>query len=74
MNFIGFDFIILSDLNSKPNNRIEILFIRVLLTGCLMCLNIPLIVLKISNFSLSGSILINLKPSSRSIAFCLFNS
>ena len=40
INFIAFDFIILSDLNSNPNNLDEILLIRVLLVDCLMCLNI----------------------------------
>ena len=36
-----------------------------------MCLNVSLIVLKISKSSLSGSILINLQSNSCSIAFCL---
>ena len=31
MNFIGFDFIILSDLNSNSNNLVEASFIRVFL-------------------------------------------
>ena len=58
----------LSDLNSNPNNRVEILFIRVFL-DCLMCLNISLTVLEISKSSLSRAILINLQPSSCSITF-----
>ena len=69
---------ILFDLNSNPNNLVEILFIRVFLVDCfirvflvdcLTCLNISLIALKISKSSLSGLILINLQPSSCSIAF-----
>ena len=71
MYFIAFDFIILSDLNSNPNNLVEMLFIRVFLVDCLMCLN-SLIALKISKSSLPGSIVINLQPSSCSIAFYLF--
>ena len=50
--FIAFDFILLSDVNSNPNNLIEILFIRVFLADCYMCPNISLIVLKISKASL----------------------
>ena len=53
INFIAFDLIILFDLNSNPNNLVEILFTRALLVDCLMCLNILLMVLKISK-SLSG--------------------
>ena len=71
MNFIAFDFIILFDLNLNPNNLTKILFIRAFLIDCLMCLNISMIVLKISKSSLSGSILINLQPSSCSVAFCI---
>ena len=44
---------------------------RAFLVDCLMYLNISLIALKILK-PLSGSILINLQPSSCSIAFCLF--
>ena len=58
-NFIGFDFNALSDLNFNPNNLVVIFFIKVFLVDCLMCLNILLIVLKISKSSLSGSIHIN---------------
>ena len=54
INFIAFYFIILSDLNAKPNNLVEILFIRVFLVDCLMCLNISLIVPKILRSSFSG--------------------
>ena len=71
INFIAFDLIILFDLNSNPNNLVEILFTRALLVDCLMCLNILLMVLKISK-SLSGWILINSQPSSYSIVFLLF--
>ena len=60
----------LSDLNSNPNSLLEILLISVSVVGCLMCLNISLIALKKSKYS--GSILINLQPSSCSVAFCLF--
>ena len=60
----------LSDLNSNPNSLLEILLISVSVAGCLMCLNISLIALKKSKYS--GSILINLQPSSCSVAFCLF--
>ena len=41
----------LSDLNSNPNNLVEILLITVFLVDCLMCLNISLIVLKIPKSS-----------------------
>ena len=61
---------ILSDLNSNPNNLVEMLLASVLLVDCLMCLNISLIALKISMSSLSGLILINLQLSSCFIAFC----
>ena len=74
INFIAFDFTFLSDLNSNPNNLVEILIIRVFLVDCSICLNISLIALKISNSSLSGSFLINLQPSSWFIAFYLFIS
>ena len=60
-------------LNSNPNNLFEILFVMVFLVDILICLNILLTVLKISKSSLSGSILINLQPSSCSIAFSLFS-
>ena len=50
--FYSFDFIMLSDLNSVPN-LVEILFARVFLVDCLMCLNISLTVLKMSKSSLS---------------------
>ena len=46
-NIIAFDFITLFDLKSNPDDLVEILFIRVYLIDCLMCLNILLIVLKI---------------------------
>ena len=72
MNFIAFDFISLSDLNSNPNNIVEILFSRAFLVECLMCLDILLIALKIS--SLSGSVLTNLQSRSCFIAFYLFIS
>ena len=76
IHFIGFDFIVLSDLSSNPNNIIEILFISVFLANwldyCLMYLNFSLIALKISKSSLSGIILINSKPSYCSIASGLF--
>ena len=71
-NFIAFDFIIISDLNSNPNNLVEILFIRVFLVDCFICLNISLIALKMSKSSFSVSLLINLKPNYCSIGFCLF--
>ena len=64
----------LSDVNYNPNNLVEVLFIRVFLVDCLMCLNISLIALKISKSSLSGSTLVNLQPSSCSITFCLFSA
>ena len=73
-NFIVFGFIILFDLNSNPSNLVENLFIRVFLVDCIMCLNISLTVLKISNSSLSGLILIDLQSNFCSIAFCRFLS
>ena len=75
------DFIILPNLNSNPNNLVEVLFLLSLfllkfywlfLVDCLMCMTISFIALKISKSSLPGSIPINLQKSSRSIAFCLF--
>ena len=51
---IAFDFITLSNSKSNRNNLIEVLFIGSFLVDCLMCLNISLIVSKISKFSLSG--------------------
>ena len=63
-----------SDLNSNPNNLVEILYIRVFLVDCLMYLNISLIVLKILKSSTPASLLINLQPSSCLVAFCLFIS
>ena len=74
INFITFDFAILSDLSSYRNNLVEILFIRAFLVYCLIYLNISLIVLKISKSSLSESIVINIQPSFSSIAFCLYVS
>ena len=71
---MAFDFIILSDLNSNSNNLVEIWFVRALFVDCLICVKISSIALKISMSSLSGSILINLQPSSYSISFCLFIS
>ena len=68
INFITFDLIILSGLNSNPNNLLEILFIRVFVVNCLMCLNISFIALKLSKSSLSRSIQIN-SQSSPCIAF-----
>ena len=47
---IAFDFNMLFDLNSNPNNFIETLFIRVFLVDCLIFLNNSLIVLKISEY------------------------
>ena len=47
INFIIFDFLILSDLNSNPNNLVKILLIRVFLVDSLMYLNISLIAPKI---------------------------
>ena len=72
VRFIVFDYIVLSDLNSNPNNLIEILFIIDFLVDCLMCLNISLVALQISKSSLSISVLINLHPSPYSTAFCVF--
>ena len=46
INFIAFNFTILPELNSKPNNLVEVLFIS-FLVDCLMCLNISLIVLEV---------------------------
>ena len=60
MGFIAFDFIILCDVSSNPNNLVEILFIRAFLFHCLICLNILLTALKISKTSFSRSNLINL--------------
>ena len=60
INFIDFDFIISLDLNSNPNNLVEVLFISVFLVNCLMSINISLIVPKILKSSLSGLILANL--------------
>ena len=74
INFIVFDFIILSDLTSDPNNFVEIFIIGIFLVDSLTVLNTSLIVLKMSKSSLSESILINLQPSSCSIAFYLFIS
>ena len=51
---IAFDFITLCNSKSNRNNLIEVLFIGSFLVDCLMCLNISLIVSKISKFSLSG--------------------
>ena len=59
INFEAFGFIMLSDLNCNPNNFVEILLISVFLVDC-------------SNFSLSGSILLNLQLISCSIDFCRF--
>ena len=36
INFIVFGFIMLSDLNSNPNNLVEILLISLILDGCLI--------------------------------------
>ena len=74
ISIIAFDFIMLSDLNYNSNNLIEILFIRVFLVNCLMCLNTLKISSKISKSFLSVSILINIQPSCCSIAICLFIS
>ena len=74
INFIAFDFIILSDLNPNSNNLVETLFIGVFLVDYLICLNISLTVSKIAKSSLSGSVLINLEPISYSLAFFLFIS
>ena len=41
--FIIFHFLILSDLNSNPNNLVKVLLIRVFLVDSLMYLNISLI-------------------------------
>ena len=60
INFIAFDFVILSDLNS---NLVESLFLKIFLVDCLLCLNISLTALKISKSSLSRSILISLQPN-----------
>ena len=60
----------LSELDPNHDNLVEILFIRVFLVERLMCLNISVVALKVSKSS--GSILINLQPSSGSIAFCIF--
>ena len=51
---IALDFITLCNSKSNRNNLIEVLFIGSFLVDCLMCLNISLIVSKISKFSLSG--------------------
>ena len=61
-----------SDLKCNPKFAVELLLVRYLLINCLMCLSISLIVLKISKSSLSGSIVINLQPSSCFVAFCPF--
>ena len=50
ITFIAFDFVILSDLNCNRNNLVEVLFIKVFLVVCLICLNISLIALKIPVF------------------------
>ena len=71
---MAFDFIILFDSNSSPNNVPEILFTSIMLVDRLICLNISLIFLKTSKLFLSESILINLQLSFCSIAFCLFIS
>ena len=55
-----------SDWKSNPKIAVELLLVRYLLVDCL------LIVLKISKSSLSGSIVINLQPSSCFVAFCPF--
>ena len=70
--FSAFDFITLSDLNSDLNHLIEFFFITVFWVDCLICLNISLIVLKMSKSSLLKLILINLQLSSCSITFCFF--
>ena len=72
INFIVFDFIILSDLNSCPNNLDKILLIGNFLVDCLICLNISLIAQEILKSSLPGWILINLQSSSCSIDFFYF--
>ena len=75
---IAFDLILLSDLNSNPNNSIKTLSVNDFLISSLddrlMYLNISLIALKISKSSLSGSVLMKSQPSSCFIAFCLFIS
>ena len=48
INLIAFNFVILSHLNCNPNNFFDVLFIRVFLVNCLMCLNILLTVWKAS--------------------------
>ena len=55
-----------SDWKSNPKIAVELLLVRYLLVDCL------LLVLKISKSSLSGSIVINLQPSSCFVAFCPF--
>ena len=60
INFVAYLFIVLSNLKSNRNNLVKIVFIRVFLVDCPICLNISLIALKISKCFLSGSILINL--------------
>ena len=69
VTFIAFDFVLLFNLNSNPNNLVEVFFIRVFLIACLMCLNISLIVLKMSKSSLLWSILTNLQPNCFSVGF-----
>ena len=64
--------IFLSDLTSNPNNLVGILFIRVVFSWFFD--KILLMILKISNCSSSGSILINWQSSSYSIAFALLIS
>ena len=59
INFVAYLFIVLSNLKSNRNNLVKIVFIRVFLVDCSICINISLIALKISKFFLSESILIN---------------
>ena len=63
---------ILLYLNFDPNNNIvEILFTRAFLVDCFIWINIVMIVLKESTYSLPGSVLIILETRSCSIGFYL---
>ena len=68
-NFLALDFIRLSDLNSNPNDLVEILFIGVFLVDFLMYLNISLMALKISKPSF---VKINSRKLTTNFFFCCF--
>ena len=74
LGFIVFVFFILSDLNSDPNNLVEMLFIRVFFSRLFNMSKYFMDSFQISKSSLLESILINLQPNSFSIDFYHFIS